>query len=419
MKKIQQTILPNGITVITEALSEYHSVCAGIYLDHGSRDETLAENGLSHFYEHMVFKGTEKFSALDLVKEIESRGGYINAYTTRETTCFYAKAMYKELPLCIDILSDMINSPLMDLEEFEKEKEVIIEEIQSALDVPEDLCYDLLMVAIWGESEGLGRPIAGEEKGVEALSIDCLNKHVSKVLNETKIIIAVAGRLEHEQIVEQINKKLNNKKSGEQKKSKAQSLVGKTKKVHKDVHQATVMFGAKLDNLTYRERIAFNLIHHMLGDGMSSRLFQSVREKEGLVYSIYTSLDLFRSEGLLSISFASDIEKSQKAIKCIQSELELLEKEGWGVEEFSISKRGLTGGMMLHRESTSNRMTTLARMVVSDTVDVSFDERIETVNSITLEEVNTLARKWLKQPKSCGVVLPENTDLDFSPLGMT
>jgi len=284
---IERTRLPNGVVVLSERLESYGSASIGVWLGAGSRMESAAQSGLAHFYEHMVFKGTATRSPLDLVRAVESRGGYINAYTTKEHTSFYARVQGSEVSRALDVLLDMVQGARLDLADVKLEREVILEEIRGADDTPEDTVQEILGDAIWGQ-QGLGLPIAGTLKSVRHLGQAQLRHYQEQLLREWPVVISAAGRVDHAELVEQVRIQFASKT-----RSRAQSLTPSPctqgmRVRRRDVQQATLAMGCTLEVGQEVERTALGVIHTLLGDGMSSRLFQRIREELGLVYAVYT-----------------------------------------------------------------------------------------------------------------------------------
>ncbi len=377
----KRTDLPNGITVVTETLNDYESVSIGIWLEQGSRDEHTENNGVSHYFEHMVFKGTEHYSALDLVSEIEGKGGYLNAYTTREHTCFYAKVIHRDLYRAVDILCELVAKPRLEKTDFEKEREVILEEIQGYFDQPDEWVYDLLLEKLY-PGNPLGFAIAGSLETVEKLTHSQLLEHWQKQTTQGRWVISAAGRVDHDQLVEWVVDKLGVKVSADAVNREIAASVGGSQLVGRDLNQSTLAIGTSFQNLSFKDRLALNVIHQMLGEGMSSRLFQNIREAHGLVYNIYTGVDFFARENLFTLSMAAEPKRMKKAIELLNKEMKILAEKGWQDREVEWAKGALSGGMVMHRESTSNRMTSLTRRAFSSEPHLGFVERLKAIEEI-------------------------------------
>ena len=414
MEDIKRTDLDNGITVITDCLNEYESVSIGIWLEQGSRDEVARTNGVSHFFEHMVFKGTTDYSALDLVSKIEGKGGYLNAYTTRENTCFYAKVIHDDILEAVDILCQLVEKPTLNIDEFEKEKEVILEEIQGYYDQPDEWVYDILLKNIFPE-HSLGYSIAGDVPTVEALKHQDLLDHWDTQLNEGRWVISAAGKVDHEELVEWVKERLTLKKSGKAKPRIAHKPQSKSELVGRDLNQSTVALGTVFENLSFKERVTLNFVHQMLGEGMSSRLFQNIREAHGLVYSIYTGVDTFDLQSLFTISLAADPVRMIKALDILKIEMAALKESGWREEEFEWAKGAVVGGMIMHRESTSSRMNSLTRRVMSTNADMTHAERVELVKSIKLEDVMRFTEMLVDAEWSGAMIHPNGKGFSLEP----
>jgi predicted Zn-dependent peptidase len=400
---VRHTLLDNTIEIVTESLPWLQSAAVGVWLEAGSRDELPKQNGIAHFYEHMVFKGTKRFSALETVHQIESRGGYLNAFTSREMTCFYARVTGDQLVPALEILSSMVMEPLLESEAFELEKGVILEEVKSADDTPDEIISDLFSEALWGKKD-LGMPIAGTVKSVSKIERSDLEAWQAKVLGEHRIVISVAGQVDHDQIVQAAQKLFANKTGATPKSRPWIPVPEQHKTLSRRLQQGWVMLGTKRPSSSVRERLALNLFNALFGDGMSSRLFQNIREKHGLVYSIYSSADFYYNQNSFNVTFSADAANVQKTLDLLQTEIQNVLQDGIKPEELEFAKQMVRGNLLLGLESANARMNRIARQALyhmpmetpTETVNQLFDLSLQEVQQIASEILTApLAAAWL------------------------
>ncbi len=422
----------NGVWVATESLPHVRSASIGIYFDTGSRDETSETNGLSHFFEHMVFKGTKTLDPLDIVQRFEATGGQVNAYTSKEQTCFYGKIVDTEIKPALDALLDMVLDARFDKVDVEKEKEVVIEEIRSVDDSPDELVYELFSQAAFG-SHALGKPIAGTAKSVRSLTREMLVQHREGARKHVPLAIVAVGRVDHAAIVEQVRKRFPlTPKGGKRIESPHRGLGGLLRPVvprnpakfqikhlvkQKDVQQASVVMGGPACPWDSPQRFPLLLLHCALGDGMSSKLFQNLREKHGLVYSIFSNPEFMAREGLFFIGFGTESKNLEKAVREIGRELALLRKNGLTAKELDLAKKNVIGGILLGLESTSNRMSSLARRVLSQNPNETLEEIIARIEAVTRADILNCAKELLHPNRwSSAAVLPKGVKADLGAM---
>ncbi len=297
----QKSVLPNGVRVVTEAIPHFHSVSLGVWINAGSRDETSAENGLAHFLEHMAFKGTGRRTALDLAREIDQLGGAANAFTTKENTCFHGKVLADQLPRLFDLLGDIVLNPLYDHEDLEKERQVILQEICTLEDTPDDYVHDLFSRCFWGDS-AFGRPIMGDAQTVKRFSRPLLLDYRQSHYHPERLIIAAAGRLQHETLLDLAAAAFGDFSNGSRPPGReAVFTFSGEHHLDRDLEQVHLVLGGKAPAAGESSRFVAILLNLILGGNMSSRLFQEVRENQGLCYSIYSFVHCFIDTGLLGI----------------------------------------------------------------------------------------------------------------------
>ena len=377
--------LKNGIRVVTEEIPSIESVSVGIWINAGSRNEKKIENGIAHFLEHMAFKGTEKRSALQIAEEIESVGGFINAYTSREITCYYAKVLKNHLPLAVDILSDIISNSTFHEQEIEIEKGVIIQEIGQMKDTPDDIIFELLQKEAFADSE-LGRSILGSVENINSFQRKNFINFIDNNYFAEKIVLCAAGNLKHKDLCKLA---LSLQDIRELKKPKSKSKVlfkGGEKRVIKDLEQAHFAVGFEAPNLKSPKLFAGKVFSVIMGGGMSSRLFQEIREKRGLCYSIGTSFDCYSDNGIFLSYAGTSGDKVKELSEVIATEF----KDSITTineSEVERAKTQLRSSLLMGLENSSSRSERLARgLIIWDKI-VEVQETISKIDSVSLEDV--------------------------------
>ncbi len=390
----QKTVLSNGIRVITEEIPHVHSVSSGIWLTSGSRDEKKEENGVSHFVEHMLFKGTGKRDAREIARTIDSVGGLLNGYTSRECINFYAKVLKNDFPLAIELLSDIFLNSTFSPEEMEKERGVILQEIHAEEDTPDEYIQDLFSQSFFKEHP-LGRPILGSYQFIEKIKRDDLVSFFRKnCLQPSRIIVSVAGNLKHGDVVKRTEDAfgiLSEKESSLRLNSP--QACSHISVYSKDLEQVHICIGTRGLSQTHPLRYAGYFLNNILGGGMSSRLFQEIREKEGLVYSIYSYLASYSDTGLLIIYAGTGKQEATRVIDLATKEMRKLKENPVGSSELARVKQQLKGNLLLAWESTDSRMQRLARNEICFEKFISIEEIIENIEKVTASQIQELARE--------------------------
>ncbi len=427
---LRRELLENGVWIATEFLPHVRSASLGVYLDTGSRDESPAANGLAHFYEHMVFKGTPRLGPLDIVRRFEATGGQVNAYTSKEQTCFYGKVVETEIDGALDALLDMVFAGKFDAEDVRKEKDVVIEEIRSVNDTPDELAYELFARAAFG-THALGRPIAGTERSVNNLDAALLRNHRDAARKTVPVAIVAVGRIDHDAFAARVRRYFRLRAPhGSPLQGRRTTTIGRAPLARtaapfrashliktRDVQQATVIAGGAGCAWDSPDRFPLLLLHCALGDGMSSRLFQNLREEHGLVYSIFSSPEFMAREGLFSIGFATDPRHVEKAVQEIGRELTLLRDKGLSATELRRAKENVKGGILLGLESTGSRMAALARRLLTGRPDETLERTVERVEAVTRQDVLRCARQYLRPDTwASATVAPKGFKTDLGAL---
>jgi len=411
--------LPNGVTVASERMPGAYSISAGLWVGVGSSAEKPIVNGVSHFFEHMVFKGTQKRTSLQIAHEIEERGGSLNAYTTREHTCFYARTVREDFSLALDTICDLAMNPLLEKVEIEKERKVIIEEIRSYEDAPDELAHDVY-AALHFKGQGLAMPITGTVKSVRGVGQRELRAHHASVLKNYPIIVVASGNVDHELLVGKCRGLLSKKASTATSKMIHSPGTGHSSKlIRKDVQQANIVAGTSIPiQHKGRQRLSLSLFNLIFGDGMASRLFQKVREDNGLAYSVYSGIDNFQGCRAFNITLGTDPKRQQRAVDLIHKEVRDLLTGGLRPNELERAKTAILGGIKLGLDSPSNRMNRLARSVMRTGRYTPFAVIEKELAQIKASEVMEVVEElFLQGTWSAGAVIPkEGAKLNLAPL---
>ncbi len=410
----QKTILDNGIRVITEEIPYLRSVSIGVWVVTGSRDEQPHENGICHFIEHLLFKGTEKRTAFDIAKEIDSVGGTLNAFTGREYTCFYAKVIDKNLVLAIDLLSDIFLHSVMGVKDIEKERMVILQEIKMVEDTPDDYIHDLFNRACWRDHP-LGFPIYGTSELVQSFDREKLDHFFRENYPPDRIIVCAAGNLNHQEVVRLIGETFGQiPKSA---KARARSKPDPNPATHswkRDLEQVHFCLGTR--GLPYNHSLRFTsyVLNTILGGGMSSRLFQEIRENRGLAYSVYSYLPTYIDTGLMVVYAATNESSFREAVELVLKEFSRLKEEPLERGELETAKEQLKGNLLLSLESSDNMMTRLAKNEIYFKTYLPVGMILKGIDEVEEETVQRLARDIFDERFFCLTVLgPMNgNDLD-------
>ncbi|HZI94271.1 MAG TPA: pitrilysin family protein [Patescibacteria group bacterium] len=392
----RKEVLPNGLTILTEEMPTLRSVSLGVWLKQGSRHETPEENGISHFIEHLLFKGTERRSAAEIARTIDSIGGQCDAFTSKEYTCFYARVLDDHLPLALDLLSDIVLNPRFDPENIEKERKVIFEEIKMVEDSPDEVVYDLFSSTFW-KQHPLGRPIQGTVESVAALGPDVLMKFFRESYHPANVVIAAAGHLDQMRFAEMAAQAFQGMTSQGRHRpvtmpNPCSDLVAREKK---DLEQLHLCLGVPAYRQKHEYRYIGYVMNTLLGGTMSSRLFQRIREERGLAYTVFSSISSFADTGYLMVYAATRPGGGEEVIEQVCVELKRLKDIAIEETELKAAKDHLKGSLMLSLESSSSRMSNLARQDIYFNQQFSLDDVIAGIDRVTTAEVQDLAREIL------------------------
>ena len=411
----QKTVLPNGVRIITEEIEHVRSAAIGLWVGAGSRDERDGYEGISHFMEHMFFKGTEHRTARALAESLEAVGGQLNAFTTKEYTCYYAKVLDEDLDLAIDVLSDMFFHSLFDEKEIEKEKNVVIEEIKMYEDSPDELIHDIFSEKVWNEHP-LGKPILGTEASITSLSRDKIMLFLSEHYAPDNVVVAVAGKIKHEDIVAKLSAQFGTFKRGGRRVLE-EAPTGKTVEHYqkKETEQMHIILGVPGLGQDDEDIYAMHIFNNILGGGLSSRLFQEIREQRGLAYSVYSYHSTYVDSGLFAIYAGTSPKNTQEVIECILQELKEISEQGITADELARTKAQIKGGLYLGLESVSSRMSRLGKTELTYNRVLSPEEVIGKLEKVTLEDVlRVIGRLWQKDKISLMTLGPAGHEVVLS-----
>ncbi|MBN1399141.1 MAG: insulinase family protein [Bacteroidetes bacterium] len=405
----KKTTLPNGIRVISEAIPHVRSLSLGFWIETGSRNEDTAKNGISHFIEHMVFKGTKKRGVKEIAQSVESVGGYLNAFTSKEHTCFFARVLDEHLELAMDVLADITLSPTFPEKEVLKEKNVVLEELKQAEDDPDDIIHDYLEKAIF-KTNPLGMPVIGTAESISSFHRKDLVDYKSRQYTSDRMVVAAAGNINHESVVEIAERYLKNVQSGS--KSTAGNSTNTTleepncvlNEYFKPIQQAHICLGTVGHGIKSEKRFALQVLNTLLGEGMSSRLFQNIREKYGFAYSVYSFNNMMRDTGSAGVYVGTDDSHVRQCIDLVWKELNALRKHTVAKHELERTKAQLKGSLMLGMENIPNRMIRLGSSELYFGKLISLDSIIANIDAVTRDDIREIAEDLFNENRYATVI---------------
>ena len=414
-RTIHREVLPNGLTIITEQMDHIRSVSLGVWLKAGSRNEDPEANGISHFVEHMVFKGTTRRSAEDIAREVDSIGGNLDAFTGKETVCFNMIVLDEHLPIAVDVLSDMVLHPVFDEKEVVRERGVIVEEIKMDEDNPDSLVHEIFTQNFY-KDHPLGRPILGTKETVRKFDQAKTFEHYRKEFVPENLVISAAGHVEHKALVELLSKEFEPLPRG------SNGVTDIAPKINsriilrnkKALEQVQICIGVPSYRINHERRFVGYVLNTLLGGGMSSRLFQNVRERQGLVYSIFSELNPYKDSGCLAVYAGTSLQSASKVVQSVMREFHAIKAGELPEEEIKRSKDQLKGNLMLSLESSMARMSNLARQEMYHDQFMGMDEIIARVQEVTLDDVVQAANEMFQQDSIAVTVLGNLTGLKMT-----
>jgi predicted Zn-dependent peptidase len=392
----RKSVLPAGITVLSEAMPDRRSVSVGAWVRNGARDEPPEWLGVSHFIEHMMFKGTEQRDARAIAQSLESLGGHLDAFTGREQVCYYARALADHLPQVLEVLADIVCASRLDEPEVSRERNVVREEIRAAEDSPDDSVLEMLSSLVWGE-HALGQPILGRMETLDALTPAILRHYFQSRYRPEQLLIAAAGGLEHDEVVRLVEQYFRPPSGPERALSDAPPPFRPEVRHERreDLQQLYLSLGTRGASYASEERVPLVVLNTLLGGGMSSRLFQTVREEAGLAYSISSSAEFHRDGGMVSIHLAVAPDKGDEALDLVRRELDDLTTRGPNVTEVEAAKAQIRGSLVMGQESVSSRMFHFAQEEIYCGGFTDPELLVAKIGAVTLEQVAELAVRYL------------------------
>ncbi|HXH07974.1 MAG TPA: pitrilysin family protein [Vicinamibacterales bacterium] len=390
---VSRDVLDNGLRLVTEAMPHVRSVSIGVWLTRGSRHEPEAAPGIAHFVEHMLFKGTASRSAEDLAQAIDSIGGQLDAFTSKEYASYYIKVLDEHLPLAIELLADIVLNPAFPPDEIEREKRVVLEEIKMVEDTPDDLVHELFAQHFW-EGHPLGRPILGTPESVEAVDRAALGDYFRAAYVAPHLIVAAAGNLDHARVRDLVASAFAPlPPRGQPVEQRAPAVVPQVVVRTKDLEQSHVCVGTVSYPQRHDDRYVSYILNTVLGGSMSSRLFQTIREKRGLAYSVFSSLSAYHDTGALTVYAGCASDAVGEVVDLVVEELRGLKRTPLEPAELRRAKDHLKGSLMLSLENTSSRMSHLARQEIYFDRYCSLDETLDGIERVTVEDVRRVAQE--------------------------
>ncbi|GAA2860607.1 pitrilysin family protein [Paenarthrobacter ilicis] len=412
---VRRSVLPGGVRVLTEAMPGQRSATIGFWVAVGSRDEADGQHGSTHFLEHLLFKGTKRRTALEIASAFDEVGGESNAATAKESTCYFARVLDTDLPMAIDVIADMITGAVLDPQELEQERDVILEEIAMDSDDPTDVAHEKFVAAVLGDHP-LARPIGGTPAAIKAVARDSVWEHYQRYYRPEELVITAAGGLDHDDVCRQVLDALTaagwNLDADAEPVNRRQTdraVITGTSGLHvvkRPVEQANIIVGCPTIVATDDRRFVMSVLNAVLGGGMSSRLFQEIREKRGLVYSTYSFTAAYADAGYFGMYAGCTPSKVRQVLELLGVELDKLAQDGITEEELRKAVGQLSGGIVLALEDTGSRMSRLGRAELVSGEFQDIDETLARIQAVTVDDVRELARELAAAPRTITVVGP-------------
>jgi predicted Zn-dependent peptidase len=398
-ENIEITALPNGVRVVSETVPYVQSVSIGIWVGVGERDEDRPVRGITHFIEHMLFKGTSKRDSRQIADEIESRGGSLNAFTDKEYTCYYAKALAEHASIVMDVLTDMLRNSALDPEELGREKGVVIEEIKRYKDTPEDIVHDLFAQTLW-TTHPLGRPVIGTEKTVASLERENLVSYISTHYTPDRIVVACSGNLPHDELVRLAGQYLGDMKGTPYlRRHRQPHSSGQSKMLRKRTEQVHFCLGTQGYGQKHEDRYPLTIIDTVLGGNMSSRLFQEIREKRGLAYAIGSYSVSYMEGGLFAVYGGTSPDTFEQVLDLVRKEMENVRKHNLTSDEVSKSKTQIRGALVLGLESMSSRMMRMGKSMIYFGKVIPLTEIMDKINAVSHDDIDRVSNQLFDESR--------------------
>jgi predicted Zn-dependent peptidase len=392
--RIRRETFANGLRLVTEAMPHVRSVSIGVWLARGSRHEPLEHAGIAHFVEHMLFKGTPTRTAEDIAQQVDSIGGQLDAFTSKEYAGYYVKVLDEHLPLAVDVLADLVSNPLFAPEDIEREQKVVLEEIKMVEDTPDDLVHEIFAQSYWS-GHPLGRPILGTPESVSALNQPTLQRYFRDTYVASHFVVVAVGNLDHDAVKALVVEKLGATPAAGHSPADSVPVVQPSIEVRqKDLEQSHVCFGTVALPQNHPDRYAAYALNTVLGGSMSSRLFQNVRERRGLAYAVFSSLSAYQDVGALSIYAGCGNDVVAELVDVVVAEIRQMRRHALPADELRRAKDHLKGSLMLNLESTSSRMSHHARQEIYRDQADTLDEMLMAIERVSVEDVQRLAAQF-------------------------
>jgi len=390
---IEKTVLNNGLTIITEQMNHVRSASVGIWVRSGSRHEAAPLNGISHFIEHTLFKGTRNRTSREIAVESDAIGGHVDAFTSREVAAYYVKVLDEHLPRAFDLIADLVTAPLFDNTELDRERNVVMEEIKMVEDTPDDLVHEVFVANFWPDHP-LGRSILGTAQTLATFDHDRVASYFHNVYTPRNLVVAAAGNVEHTRFVEMVERYFSGLVDRPVDLAKSAPAHATSRVViSKDLEQAHLMMGTPSPSMMSDDRYAVHTLNVILGGGMSSRLFQTIREDHGLAYAVFSGINAYTDAGYLSVYAATSPEQINEVIRLSIGEFDRLKSETISDAELQRAKDQLKVSIMLGLESTSARMSNLARQEIFFGRQFTLDEILQRIDRVTANDVQRMAQE--------------------------
>jgi predicted Zn-dependent peptidase len=413
--RIRQTVLPSGLTVLSEDLPGVRSIAVGLWLARGSRDETAAQNGLCHFIEHMSFKGTKKRSARDIALSLESIGGHLDAFTSKEETCYYARVQHHQLEQALEVIADIVRHSRFTSNDIRREKKVVLEEIKGVDDTPDELVHELFAEAIF-DGHSLSYPILGSRQNCTRFTQLMVTGFWSGIYRPQNMLVALAGKADHLNLC-RVLEKLFPGREGIPDLLPAPcppDFRPSLRILNRKISQAHICLGVPGVSYSNSDRYPAMVLNTVLGGGMSSRLFQKIREESGLAYTVYSFVDMYRDTGVLGVYLGVSPSQINKSLAMTLREIKRLVERPVHKDELQNAKEQLKGGLLLGMESTSSRMMRLARFALHGNRYLSVDQTLSQIDRVTMDQVHHLAQKMFQPQNLAAAILGPVNGKDYS-----
>ncbi len=402
----QLTTLPNGLRVISETMPSVRSVAVGCWVDTGSRDETEPEAGCSHFLEHLLFKGSDRISALDIAQAFDAVGARSNAFTSKEYTCYWAQLRDEDLPMGVELLGEMLQRPAFRPDEIASESHVVLEEINMNEDDPADVAHDRFAQALWG-SHALALPVLGTRESITEMGRDIIAEYWGRRYRPGSVVVSVAGHMDHDDVVEMVGERFGDWEGpGNDHAYEAPDIQPRVAVTTRETEQAHLIIGSEALTRDDERRFAFGLLNHVMGSGMSSRLFHEIREVRGLAYAVYSFRIPYADSGAYGIYVGTTPHQTSQVLELVGKELDAVIADGITAAELERAKGNMKGSLALSMEDTNSRMVRLGRHELTGVEHLSLDETVARIDAVTLADVHQVAKQVYQSPRVIGAVGP-------------